>query len=145
GEDGRSFLNNTIARMTGADDSYLTDLVAERLAEIAEQARAYRKVKPKTSPAGRVCILVDDGLATGATMIAAIQCTAAARPDSIIVAVPGGPDDTLQRIRAMPEVNDVVCLEVPGWFSGVSQLYGDFRQVEDKEVVKLLESFTKTA
>lgn len=141
GEDGHPFLNGTIARMTGADDSYLTDLVGERLAEIAEQARAYRKEKPKVSPTGRVCILVDDGLATGATMIAAIQCTAAARPGSLIVAVPGGPEDTLQKIREMPEVNDVVCLEVPGWFSGVSQLYGDFRPVEDREVVRLLKEF----
>jgi len=141
GEDGTSFIHREIARLTGADDGYLAARVAERLAEIAEQARAYRKVKPKASPAGRVCILVDDGLATGATMIAAIQCTAAARPGSIIVAVPGGPDDTLRTIRRMPAVTEVVCLEVPGWFSGVSQLYEDFRQVEDKEVVKLLTGF----
>jgi predicted phosphoribosyltransferase len=141
GEDGRPFLNGTIVRMTGADDSYLHELVAERLAEIAGQAAAYRKVKPKVPLTGRVCILVDDGLATGATMFAAIQCAAAARPDSIIAAVPGGPDDTLLKIRELSEVNDVVCLEVPGWFSGVSQLYNDFRQVEDKEVVRLLKEF----
>lgn len=143
GEDGKPFINSEIARMTGADDGYLGGLVAGRLDEIRDQARAYRKVKARISPTDRVCILVDDGLATGATMIAAIQCTAAARPDSLIVAVPGGPDDTLQKLREMPEVNDVVCLEVPGWFSGVSQLYGDFRQVEDQEVVKLLKEFAE--
>ena len=141
GGDGKPFINREIARMTGADDACPGDLVAGRLAEIHEQARAYRKVKSRISPMDRVCILVDDGLATGATMIAAIQCASAARPASVIVAVPGGPDDTIERIRAMEEVSDVICLEAPGWFSGVSQLHAGFRQVSDEEVVRLLKAF----
>ena len=145
GEDGKRFLNEDLARMTGADDDYIAALVSKRLAEIREQARQYRAVREKVFPVGRVCILVDDGLATGATMIAAIQATAAAQPTMIIVAVPGGPDDTLEKIKAMPEVTDVICLETPTWFSGVSQLYDDFCQVEDDEVVALLKEFAGKA
>ncbi|MCX7825572.1 MAG: phosphoribosyltransferase family protein [Verrucomicrobiae bacterium] len=145
GEDGRRFLNERVAQMTGADDDYVARLAAKRLAEIGNQARQYRAVRAKASPTGRVCILVDDGLATGATMIAAIQATAAAKPALIVVAVPGGPDDAIEQIKAMPEVSDVVCLETPAWFSGVSQLYDDFRQVEDVEVLALLKEFAGRA
>ncbi len=142
GEDGKPFLNSGLARMTGADDRYVKNLVTERLAEIREQARAYRAVAAKRSPAGRLCLLVDDGLATGATMIAAIQTTALQQAASIIVAVPGGPDDTVEQLRSMREVADVVCLETPAWFRGVSQLYDDFRQVSDEEVIKVLRGFS---
>ncbi|MBM3889000.1 MAG: phosphoribosyl transferase [Verrucomicrobia bacterium] len=145
GEDGHRFLNEHVAQMTGADEDYLAELAAKRLAEIEKQARHYRAVRPKASPTGRVCMLVDDGLATGATMIAAIQTTAVAKPARIVVAVPGGPDDTMEKIKAMREVTDVVCLETPVWFSGVSQLYDDFRQVEDDEVVALLKEFAGQA
>ena len=141
GEDGKPCLNNDIARMLGVDDAYVSGLAARRLEEIRDQARLYRIVKKKSSPAGRVCILVDDGLATGASMMAAIQTIHSGLPASIVVAVPVGPDDTLEKIREMPEVNEVVCLETPEWFSGVSQVYDDFEQVEDKTVVDLLKEF----
>ena len=140
GEDGRPCLND-VAQMFGADNDYVSELAARRLKEIRDQAKLYRAVKKKSSPAGRLCILVDDGLATGATMIAAIQSVYAKRPASIVVAAPVGPDDTLAKIREMAEVTDVICLEVPAWFSGVSQVYDDFEQVEDEKVVELLKEF----
>ena len=141
GEDGKPCLNNDIARMLGVGDDYVFTLAARRLEEIRNQARLYRIVKKKSSPAHRVCILVDDGLATGASMMAAIQTIHSGLPASIAVAVPVGPDDTLMRIREMPEVTDLICLESPDWFNGVSQVYGNFEQVEDKAVVELLKEF----
>ncbi|MCX6910940.1 MAG: phosphoribosyltransferase family protein [Verrucomicrobia bacterium] len=140
GENGKPCLNE-VARMFAADDGYVSKLAARKLEEIRGQARLYRAVKKKSSLAGRLCILVDDGLATGASMIAAIQAVHAERPASIVVAVPVGPDDTLAKIREMPEVTDVICLEVPAWFSGVSQIYDDFEQVEDGVVVEVLKKF----
>lgn len=141
GEDGKPCLNDDIAKMLGVNDEYVSKLAARRLEEIHGQARLYRAVKRKSSPAGRICVLADDGLATGATMIAAIQAVYAERPASIVVAVPVSPDDTLAKIREMRKVSDVVCLEVPTWFSGVSQVYDDFEQVEDAKVVELLKEF----
>lgn len=140
GEDGKPCLND-VARMVGADDDYVSRLAAQKLEEIREQARLYRAVKKKSSPAGRLCILVDDGLATGATMFAAVHAVHAERPASIVVAVPVSPDDTLAKIREMRKMGDVICLEVPAWFSGVSQVYDDFEQVEDETVVELLKEF----
>jgi len=140
GEDGKPCLNE-VARMFRTENNYVSELAARRLEEIRDQAKLYRAVKKKSSPAGRVCILVDDGLATGATMIAAIQAVHAERPAFIVVAVPVGPDDTLAKIREMPEITDVICLEVPAWFSGVSQVYDDFEQVEDGAVVEVLKEF----
>ena len=141
GEDGKPCLNDDIVRTFGVGHEYVSRLAARRLEEIRKQALLYRAVIKKASPAGRICILVDDGLATGASMIAAIQAVHAGQPASIAVAVPVGPDDTLMRIREMPEVTDLICLESPEWFNGVSQAYDDFAQVEDKAVVELLKEF----
>ncbi|MBI5820276.1 MAG: phosphoribosyltransferase [Verrucomicrobia bacterium] len=140
GENGKPCLND-VARMSGVSDDYVSGLASRKLEEIRKQALLYRAVKKKSTPAGRRCILVDDGLATGATMIAAIRTVHAERPASIVVAVPVSPDDTLASIREMAEVTDVICLQVPSWFSGVSQVYNDFDQVEDKTVVELLKQF----
>ena len=140
GEDGKPCLND-VARMSGVSNDYVSELAARKLEEIRKQALLYRAVRKKSTPAGRHCILVDDGLATGATMIAAIQAVHAGRPASIAVAVPVSPEDTLANIREMSEVTDVICLQVPSWFSGVSQVYSDFDQVEDGTVVELLKQF----
>lgn len=140
GEDGKPRLND-VARMSGVSVDYVSGLAARKLEEIRKQALLYRAVKKKSTPTGRCCILVDDGLATGATMIAAIRAVHAERPASIVVAVPVSPDDTLASIREMAEVTDVICLQVPSWFSGVSQVYNDFDQVEDRTVVELLKQF----
>ncbi len=142
GEDGKPCLND-VAQMSGVSNDYVSRLAARKLEEIHKQSLLYHAVKKKSAPAGRRCILVDDGLATGATMMAAIQAVHAGRPASIAVAVPVSPEDTLASIREMPEVTDVICLQVPSWFSGVSQVYSNFEQVEDEEVVKLLKEFAR--
>jgi len=139
-EEGKAFINEELRELTTATHEYLDREVRERLTEIAEQRRVYRKVKPHISPTDRVAILVDDGLATGATMIAAVQATVLSQPRKLIVAVPVSPPDTLGKLEGMPQVNEVVCLDNPSWFQGVGQFYEDFRQVSDDEVVRILES-----
>lgn len=141
GEEGRTFLNEQIARATGADESYLQNEIEERRGEIIEQRELYRAVKPLIPPTGRTTILVDDGLATGATMMAAAQVTAQLGPEKIVVAVPVGPPDTVHALEAMEEVDEVICLYAPEWFAGVGQFYGDFSQVSDVAVAEILQEF----
>ena len=126
-EQGKAFINEEVRGLTAATKEYLDREIQERLAEIAEQRRVYRKVKPYISPTDRVAILIDDGLATGATMIAAAQATALLQPQQLIVAVPVSPPDTLGKLEGMPQVSEVVCLGTPVWFQGVGQFYEDFQ------------------
>jgi putative phosphoribosyl transferase len=85
---------------------------------------------------GRVVIVVDDGLATGATMIAALHAARAKEPQLLVCAVPVAAPDSLERVR--PYADEVVCLDAPEGFYAVAQFYGEFHQVEDEEVVALL-------
>lgn len=105
--------------------------------ELIRQRRArYRGGRSAIDPAGRVTIVVDDGLATGSTMIAALHATRARAPARLICAVPVAAPDSLARVR--PHADETVCLHAPESFRAVSQYYDRFEQVEDAEVERLL-------
>jgi predicted phosphoribosyltransferase len=140
-EEGRPWLNEELLHLTGAAKRYLHTEIEERLAEMSDQCRHYRKVRPRVPANHRTVILTDDGLATGATMIAAAQAVSMSAPRAVIVAVPVGPPDTVAALRKMPQVTEVECLHTPLWFSGVGQFYNDFTQVEDEEVMDILRRF----
>ncbi len=142
-EDGHYFVNEEVQRLTGANEDYLRTECETRLAEMEAQHRRYRQVRPRIDPTNRHVILVDDGLATGSTMIAAAQAVALAKPARVVVAVPVSPPDTIDLIRGMDEVQEVICLDTPAWFSGVGQFYENFTQVEDAEVEAILKRFAK--
>jgi len=109
----------------------------QRQAEICRTRRKqYTPIRPPADPSGRVVIIVDDGLATGATMIAALHATRARNPAELVCAVPVAASDSLEKVR--PLADKVVCLMTPPLFMAVGQFYREFLQVEDEEVERLL-------
>jgi putative phosphoribosyl transferase len=130
------------ARSAGATDKYLKQEQRAQL-DILQQRRAlYTPSRPPIDPAGRITMIVDDGLATGATMIAALHAVRVKRPAKLICAVPVAAPDSLDSVR--PYADEVVCLEAPAHFFAVGQFYQSFPQVDDAEVVALLAA-SKTA
>lgn len=140
-EEGQVYLNSTAIRSLHIKESYIEEEKKARLAAMKEKLNMYRAVRKKVALKGRTVIIVDDGLATGSTMISAIQAAHASGAKKIIVAVPGGPADTIEHIQNMDEVTEAICPVVPDLFFAVSQLYYDFSQVEDSEVIGMLKEF----
>lgn len=134
-ETGWSYIADYAASV-GADDAYL-EQEKERQAVLMRKRRAlYTPARPPIDPQGRVVIVVDDGLATGATMIAALHAARAKRPERLICAVPVAAPGSLELVR--PYADEVVCLEAPEGFRAVGQFYAAFGQVTDDEVIRLL-------
>ena len=111
---------------------------AQELRELERRERSYRGDRPEPQVEGRTVILVDDGLATGSTMRAAVQALRQQRPARIVVAVPVAASATCEELRR--EVEDVVCFATPEPFMAVGRFYDDFSQTTDEEVHDLLAS-----
>lgn len=135
-ETGWSYMNPE-ATWVQASSGYLEREKQEQLATMRERRGRYTAHRAAHDPAGRTVIVVDDGLATGSTMIAALHALREKNPARLVCAVPVSPPDTLEKVR--PLADEVVCLETPAWFQAVSQFYGRFPQVEDDEVIATLE------
>jgi len=122
----------------GADKAYIEGEKQAQLAVMRERRRQYTPVRQPADPAGRIVIVIDDGLATGATMISALHGLRESQPQKLICAVPVAPPETLSKIAALAD--EIVCLEAPADFSAVGQFYAHFPQVEDDEVVRVLQA-----
>jgi predicted phosphoribosyltransferase len=136
GEHPHMVVNQDLLRATGATSAYLEREKALQLAEIERRRRLYLSGRPHADPGGKTAIIVDDGLATGATALAAIRALRDRGARRIILAVPVAPPETADAMRA--EVDDFVCLAEPSAFFGVGAFYDDFHQLTDNEVIRLL-------
>lgn len=134
-ETGWSYIAD-YAPQTGASPDYIARAKAAEMATMQRRRAQYTPVRPPLDPAGRVTIVVDDGLATGATMIAALHAVRARGPQRLICAVPVASSEAVEKVR--PYCDEVVCLQTPTFFHAVGQFYRDFRQVDDDEVIALL-------
>lgn len=128
--------NRRIIAELGLSEAGLRHLRSQKLREIAERAERYRAGKPALSAAGRSVVLVDDGIATGATTEAALQALRRQHPERIILAVPVAPRDTVRRLKGLAD--EVLCLTEPVDFLAIGAFYRDFTQVDDAEVIRLL-------
>jgi putative phosphoribosyl transferase len=136
-ESGWTYISDH-ATSAGADEEYIKAERQNQLEVIKMRRAQYTPIRPPVNPAGRIVIVIDDGLATGATMISALHGLRNAKPAKLICAVPVSPPETLKKIAELAD--DVVCLESPIDFQAVGQFYLHFPQVEDDEVINILQS-----
>ncbi|MFI4974941.1 MAG: erythromycin esterase family protein [Caulobacterales bacterium] len=136
GDEAQTVVNQAVERLTGADAAYLDKARDRELDEIERRRALYLKGRARISPAGRTAIVVDDGLATGATATAALRALRRQGAARLILAVPVAPSDVLDQLRR--EADDVVCLHAPERFWGVGAFYDDFHQLDDEETIRLL-------
>lgn len=129
-------LNFDIVQELGLSEAWLKEAAAHQLAEIERRRRAYLGDRPPVALEDRPVIVVDDGIATGATMAAALQAIRRAGPARLVLAVPVAPPDGIERLR--PAVDEVVCLATPREFAAIGMFYEDFAQLADHDVVDLL-------
>jgi putative phosphoribosyl transferase len=136
-EGGVRFVRRTDAELIGISDEELEAVVAQESAELERRQRLYRGNEEPRPVQERTVILVDDGIATGGTAVAAGQALKARGAGRVILAVPVAPPGTEERLAG--DFDEIVCLEQPHGFFGIGQFYVDFGQVGDEEVVRLLE------
>lgn len=135
---GGRVLNQEIVQSLQISADTIAAVERQQLAELERRERLYRGNKPFPSLSGQTVLLIDDGLATGATMKAAIAAAQQQHPQRLVVAVPVAPPDTVAEIQAL--VDEVVCLQTPAFFQAVGLWYEHFPQTSDEEVLALLQA-----
>lgn len=136
-ETGEVILNPEAYQAPGLSEEYLAAEIQEQLRQIEQRSKLIRSIRPPVPVSGRSVIVTDDGIATGATMIAAIQTLRLQQPQEIVVAVPVSSPESLREIRE--HCDDAVALLTPPGFHAIGQFYDDFRQIEDDEMLRLLQ------
>jgi predicted phosphoribosyltransferase len=135
-ETGDTYLGKYVQEL-GISEAYIAAERQAQLDTLRQRRMLYTPVRPPINPAGRLVIVVDNGIATGASMIAALRAIRAKQPTKLIAAVAVAPPQILRRIAQ--EADEVVCLETPKEFWAVGQFFDDFSQVSDEEVIAILQ------
>lgn len=137
GEHPEIVLNRPVMSLVGLTEDEIDDLAQPELWEIERRRKVYMKDKSPVSVEGRTAVVVDDGIATGTTVRAALSALRRRRPARLVLAVPVAPAETIEALR--PLVDDVVCLQAPQDFYALSPFYQEFHQLTDAEVTRMLE------
>ena len=135
-EEGDTYIDSIIVKSLGVTQSYIDEVKQLEVEEIKRRMKTYLGDRQRPELKGKTVILVDDGIATGATMKAAIRTLRRHGPAEVIVAVPVAPPETVERLKELAD--SVVCLETPSFFYAIGQFYREFDQVGDAEVIRLL-------
>ncbi|PWG64250.1 phosphoribosyltransferase [Spiribacter halobius] len=143
GEHPEVIVNTDVWRMAGVSEEAFSRLQERELAEIERRRDRYLQGRDRVATTGTTAILVDDGIATGATVRAAVRALRRSRPARLVLAVPVAPEDTLQSLAH--EVDEIVCLHTPYPFHAIGSFYRDFSQLTDQQVVDLLTHDGSTA
>jgi predicted phosphoribosyltransferase len=135
-QEGDVIMDRQAAESLGASSAYLDNQIRVKREEVKERMQMLRGDAPYPTLEGKVVVIVDDGIATGSSVSAAVMSVKKRKPKEIIVAVPVAPVDAVQSLSE--DGTKVVCLETPGPFLAIGEFYGDFEQVEDMEVKRIL-------
>jgi len=131
--------NEDVIRLAGIDESEFKAVCDEELAEIERRRQRYLGNRKHVDVSGRTAIVIDDGIATGATTRAALRATRMRKPKRLVLAVPVAPTESLSALHG--DADDVVCLEDHEPFGAIGVYYADFSQVPDEEVIEILKRF----
>jgi putative phosphoribosyl transferase len=135
-EDGQLFLNDEVVGEMGINQGYIEEERQRQLDDMRQRRELIRRIRPKVPLEGRVVIVTDDGVATGATAQAAVWAVRLEYPLRLVLALPVGPADTISRLAE--DADKTICLCTPPFFSAVGQFYTHFDPVEDDELIKIL-------
>ncbi len=138
GDEPQVVVDDEVQRLSGVDRAYIDAQAAAELKEIERRRAVYLRQRPSVPVAGTTAIVVDDGIATGTSVRAALKALRRRQPKRLVLAVPVAPADTVAALRH--EVDDVVCLSQPEPFHAIGLHYDDFHQLEDAEVLAALAS-----
>ena len=131
-------IDESTSQVTEGDHAYIKREVRAQRGEIERRCNTYRRGRARLGVAGKTVVVVDDGIATGTTVRAALKALRRMRPAKVLLAVPVASNDTLDELSKL--VDDVICLSQPGRFGSVGTYYADFHQVDDEEVIALLDA-----
>ncbi len=138
-EHGHVYLTAFVHEL-GVSDDYLNEETRFQVEALRRRRQLYTPIRPPLDPADRVVVVVDDGIATGSSMIAALRAVRKRKPARLIVATAVAPPETVERLAS--EADEIVCLATPAIFFAIGTFFGDFSQVSDDEVMKILRTHT---